>query len=327
MRVGGMKSHDSISSEGRIKWPEGKRFAFTVFDDTDHASLKNGPTIYRFLSEIGLRTTKSVWPIRGSRQPRIGGATCEDSDYLNWVLRLQEQQFEIALHNVTYHSSQRSEIVRGLERFKELFGAYPNIQVNHNDCEDGLYWGSYRLSGSEALLYDILTQFRNHRKFYGAVESSELFWGDLCKERIKYVRNFVYSDVNTLKACPFMPYHDTDRPYVNYWFASSEGSNCPHFCKTISEQNQDRLEEEGGACIMYTHFGLPSFSQDGILDGEFQRLMLRLSRKEGWFVPVTTLLDFIQRSKGEHIITGSERKRLERKWLFDKVFNAIGPSR
>ena len=52
-----------------------------------------------------------------------------------------------------------------------------------------------------------------------------------------------------------MPYHDLKKRYVNYWFTSSEGSNVRTFNECISEQNQDQLEEEGGACIMYTHFG------------------------------------------------------------------------
>jgi len=51
-----------------------------------------------------------------------------------------------------------------------------------------------------------------------------------------------------------MPYHDPERPYVNYWFASSEGEDVEAFNKCIAEQAQDRLEQEGGACIMYTLF-------------------------------------------------------------------------
>ena len=39
---------------------------------------------------------------------------------------------------------------------------------------------------------------------------------------IEQVRNFVFSDINTLKSCPYMPYQDPTKPYVNYWFASSE---------------------------------------------------------------------------------------------------------
>jgi hypothetical protein len=51
-----------------------------------------------------------------------------------------------------------------------------------------------------------------------------------------------------------MPFHDPDRPFVKYWFASSEGPSVQTFNETLSEANQEKLEAEGGACIMYTHF-------------------------------------------------------------------------
>ena len=310
--------------EPRIDWPEGKRFAFTIFDDTDLSSLDNGPRIYDFLRDAGLRTTKSVWPIKGDEVPRVGGTTCEDPEYLQWILDLREQGFEIAMHNATYHSSKREQAIRGLERFKELFGEYPGIHVNHADCEDSVYWGDVRLSGVNRLIYNLLTRFRNRDRFLGDVESSEYFWADMLKERVKYVRNFVFSDINTLKACPWMPYYDERLPFVNHWFASSEGATCESFCRTISEPNQDRLEEEGGACIMYVHFGYPDFYVDGKLNPEFARLIERLSRKDGWFVPVSTLLDHILEVRGPHSLTARQRKRLERKWLLEKIFVTRG---
>ena len=58
-----------------------------------------------------------------------------------------------------------------------------------------------------------------------------------------------------------MPYHDPRRPLVNSWFASSNGANPEVFLHCLSEKNQDRLEEEGGACVMYTHFA------NGFLEG------------------------------------------------------------
>lgn len=224
------------------------------------------------------------------------GSTCADSDYLKWVRRLKEQGFEIALHNATYDSSKREQVIAGLEQFKKYFGEYPKIHTNHVDCEDCIYGGDARLTGMNRLVYNFLTHGRN-RKSLGHIESSDSFWGDKCKQHIRYVRNFVYSDINTLKICPYMPYFDKDRRFVNNWFASSEGANCRAFCQTISEMNQDRLEEEGGACIMYTHFGEDHFYEDGHLNSGFKRLIERLSRKDGWFVPVSTLLDYYKRKE------------------------------
>ena len=42
-----------------VEWPEGRSLAFTVFDDTDHATLENVSPVYAFLRESGFRTKKS----------------------------------------------------------------------------------------------------------------------------------------------------------------------------------------------------------------------------------------------------------------------------
>jgi hypothetical protein len=302
-----------------IGWPDGRRFAFSIFDDTDRAALENAPHVYRLLRDLGFRTTKTVWPIGGGGQPPavVGGSTCDDPAYLAWVTRLAAEGFEIALHNVTYHGSTRDEITRGLDRFAELFGHDPASMANHTECEDGMYWGAARVSGIRQPLYR-LTTMRRTRRYHGHVPGSAHFWGDLCRDRIRYVRNFTFAGMNTLKSCPFMPYHDPERPFVRAWFAASEGGRCPIFNETISEKAQDRLAEEGGASIVYTHFG-KDFVSDGTVDRRFAELMRRLSRLGGWFVPVSTLLDYVVQQRGIHQITKTERARLEWRWLRHKA--------
>ena len=311
----------------RIKWPGGKDFAFTIFDDPDLDTVENVATVYSFLAGLGMRTTKAIWPLRGNRTPEVGGTTCEDERYLRSMLALKDKGFEIALHNVTYHASTREETARGLEVFHKLFGHYPYSMANHTGCSESIYWGRARLSGAQQVIYDLLRlkPVRHDAVFQGHIETSPLFWGDLCRDKIKYVRNFVLGDINTIKACPAMPYRDSDRPYVNYWFAASEGPRVTSFNDTISEANQDRLRSEGGACIIYTHFAA-GFVEDGKLNGRFKSLMERLSSMNGWFVPVHTLLDFILQVRGEHTITQAERITLERKWLWHKLFRTNGRS-
>jgi hypothetical protein len=301
-----------------VRWPEGKAFAFSVFDDTDRSTLENAPRVYDLLGELGFRTTKSVWPIAGAGVPVVGGVTCEDRDYAAWAQALQRDGFEIALHNVAPQTSVREQTVHGVERFMELFGRAPSAHANHTGCLEAMYWGDQRLSGVNRAAYNLLNRNRTRGVFAGHVETSPLFWGDVCRDRVKYVRNFVHSDVNTLSYCPAMPYHDPERPYVNHWFASTDGPDIESFVRTLAEANQDRLEAEGGACIMYTHFG-SGFVADGRLDPRFERVMRRLSEKDGWFVPVTTLLDFLLEAKGRHVITAAERRRLERRWLVHKL--------
>ena len=305
-----------------ITWPDGKKFAFTIFDDTDRTTIHNGPPIYDILADLGFRTTKSVWPLKGASKPAIGGSTCQDPEYLAWVKSLQSRGFEIALHNVTYHTSDRSTVIEGFERFHEYFGSYPHIHVNHGDCQENIYWGDARFTRMNRALYNLLSNHERQNRFKGHVQGSKLFWGDICLERIDFVRNFTFLDINTLKVCPYMPYYDPERPFVKNWFASTDGANGDRFIEKISEENQDRLEEEGGACIMYTHFG-SRFINDGQMQPLFKQRMERLSKKNGWFVPVSTLLDYLLSVKGQHVLSDRERSHLERTWLRDQIIRKL----
>jgi hypothetical protein len=299
-------------------WPGRKRFAFTIFDDTDLETVDNGPGVYAFLSELGMRVTKSVWVLPPNGEALYGGSSCADPDYLAWALELQRSGHEIALHNVASSTSTRSETLAGLDRFRELFGHDPRTLANHVGNLEAIYHGEQRVSGARRALYNVLTRGRRRRLFEGHVPGSPLFWGDLCAERVGYVRNFVYRDADTLAACPLMPYRDPAKPYVAAWFAASEGANPASFVRTIGEAAQDRLESDGGLCIMYTHLGA-GFWRDGALDPEFERLMRRLAARDGWFAPVAEVLDHLRSVKGVADLGARERRELEWRWLRDKV--------
>jgi hypothetical protein len=49
--------------------------------------------------------------------------------------------------------------------------------------------------------------------------------------------------------------------------------------------------------------------------------MERLSRKNGWFVPVGKLLDYLHSQRGDHVLSETERSLIETKWLMAKVFH------
>jgi hypothetical protein len=304
---------------GRKPWPSGKTFAFTVFDDPDGDTRFAREYVYPFLADLGFRTTKSVWTIGPLRETNSHGETCADRSFRENAQALQTRGFEIGYHSAAPHSCTREEVIESLERFREYFGHYPVAMANHYNA-DAMYWGQARLSGkAQRAIYNAMTRGKNKERFCGQVEGSPYFWGDICRERIRYCRNLVYRDMNTLKACPYMPYHDPERPYVREWYSSAEGAECWSFNRTIAEANQDQLEAEGGLCIMYTHFG-KGFDERGKLNQRFVDLMTRLSRKNGWFVPVSTMLDYVREQNGARVITPEERDRLEWSWLANKCF-------
>ena len=309
----------------RHEWPEGKRFAFSIVDDTDASTVENTKPVYDLLESCGIRITKTVWPLGFTRKPHFGGGTLEDPDYCAWVLDLQAAGFEIALHGATDHPSTREETRRALDYFREVLGHDPRLHANHFGQTEGMYWGEARLNGLPRLVYRTANAvLRRGTRYFGHVEGSPYFWGDLCRERIEYVRNFTFPGVNTLKADPLMPYHDPRRPYVQFWFSSSQAPGVESFCALLRDEEQDRLVEEGGACIAYTHFGF-GFAEDGRLNPRFARVVERLAGLPGWFVPASTLLDQLRGQPNWQPEPGIGRLRaLERRWLGSKLLRGRG---
>src|SRR2546426_8592095 len=116
------------------RFPGGKRFAFTIMDDTDVSTVDNVRPVYRLLERLGMRTTKTVWAAgcpEGS--PNFGTSqTLEDADYCAFVQDLHRRGFEIAFHGATMETSPRGRTIAALERFRRTFGDYPRVHANQD---------------------------------------------------------------------------------------------------------------------------------------------------------------------------------------------------
>jgi len=307
-------------------WPNGARFAFSIFDDTDKTTLENGPPVYDLVTDLGLRITKSVWPVAPDGPARTGGTTCDDPGYVAWVQQLQEVGHEIGFHNASDHPSVRATTHRALDRFAELFGGPPRIGADHVGNHEAVYWGPKRLTGVRSQAYALGMQVtRPYRTTTsGEVPDSEYFWGDLLRDRIDYWRNFTFRGIDTLRACPQLPYHDPARPYVNWWFASSHAPTVDAFVAMFTPERLDELEESGGACIAYTHFGM-RFAPDGTVDRRVAATLEDIARRNGWFAPVSDVLDHIRAQRGDPgPITDAQRRSLEQRWVLEQLRSRAG---
>jgi hypothetical protein len=233
-------------------------------------------------------------------------------------LQLQSSGFEIGYHNSYFEGLPSQRVAEALDRFKSLFGHFPSSMANHAESSEGMYWGYDRLSGVPRVVYRVIMRRFGANPHSGHIHGSPHFWGDLCLERIRYVRNFVFGDINTLAACPLMPYYDPQRPCVQAWYAASNAQILPTYLNLLTERNQDSLEASGGACIVYTHFGA-GFQQGQKVDQRFEYLMRRIAKKDGWFVPVSTLLDHIRSQRGLVTLNDAQRRGLEWRWLAHKL--------
>ncbi len=304
-----------------MSWPNGHKFAFTVVDDTDKATIQNVKPVYDLLAGLGMKTTKTTWIFRGEGPPAHRGSTCEEPDYLRWLLSLQRQGFEIAYHNAAPNTSPREISSLALAKFHEWFGMSQLLFCNHMGCEEDIYWADARLSSWRRLLYNMATRGKKIGRFHGHVEGHPLFWGDLCQQHVRYVRNFVFDELDGLAVCPEQPYHDPTRPYVNFWFTSADGANLGLFLENFTTERLKHLEETGGLCIAYTHFAF-GFVENGEVNPEFRRRMEFLAALDGWFAPASEILDHLRQGAGprERTISPNRLRQMETKWLLEKIF-------
>ena len=298
-----------------FEFPDGKRFAFTIIDDTDVATVDNVKPVYHLLEQLGMRITKTVWTVgcpEGSKN-FSSSQTLEDADYLAFVVDLQRRGFEIASHGATMESSTRERTAVALERFRETFGSYPRVHVNHAYNRENLYWGAERVD--KPLLRSLYTRLTgtptNH--YLGHVKGSPYWWGDICARYFTYVRNLTFNEINLSRINPSMPYQDPVRPLVPWWFSAVNAEDREAFNVLLRPNLQDRLEREGGICIVATHLG-KGFAKDGRVHPVTRQRFEALASRRGWFPTVGELLDWLRGRRRTERLPDGEWRRMQWRW-------------
>lgn len=307
----------------RPVFPDGKRFAFSIVDDTDLTTLARIRPVYESLRRHGLRTTKTVWVTTTSEPERSTnlGDSLADAPYLAFIQGLQRDGFEIALHGIRGGSSRRAEILEELEVFRRDLGQYPRMHINHSLNRDNLYWDHFRFS---VWPFAVTAGVAMRGLSAGHDPGSEYYWGDVAKQHVKYVRQFTYRDINLLRVNPSMPYRRADTPDVNYWFQTADGANREAFVALLSPENLDTLEREGGVCLVYAHLGAGSFAQGDVLAPEVEARLADLASRNGWFAPASTILDFLASQPGWRGEAGwLERFRMEARFVAAELLAAV----
>ncbi len=287
------------------RYPAGKGFAFTITEDPDYSKMADMEVMYEFIESLGMKTSIAVWVMQGQhgsgsqgRASNTRGLTTNNPIYYERLLDLKKNGFEICLHTVSAGNDLREETIEGYEIFQRKFGAYPRININHANNLENIYWGKNRFSNPMfSAIYGIWAE-----RYQGDEPGSKYFWGDICRSKTNYVRSWATDNVNTLAVNKSMPYHLPDKPYVNGWFGCSDGYNCEKFLRLISDRNIDKLIQEKGTCIVYTHFAYGFVDDHLALNERFKEQMQKLSKKNGWFVPASTILDRLSANRRLHLI-------------------------
>ena len=311
-----------------ILFPGKKRFAFSILDDTDVATVDNVRPVYQLLDALGMRTTKTVWPLpcpEGSRD-FAGSQTLDDAEYREFILWLHGRGFEVTWHGATMEASERERTARGLERFRELMGEYPRIHANHAYNRENLYWGPDRVD--QPLLKAVIQRALPTPEGYyaGHLEESPYWWGDLARRHVEYARNLTFDEVNLARINPSMPYRDPARPLVRWWFSCSDAEDRDEFAELLRPDRQDRLEREGGWCIVATHLG-KGFTRHGEVDRLVRRRLEMLAARDGWFAPVGEILDFLRARRPSGELPPDEWDRMQWRWARDIVRRKLRQNR
>ncbi len=316
-----------MSGAGDGPYPGGARFAFTIFDDTDDATAENVAPVYTLLHQLGMRTTKTFWPVACPEGSSLffAGHTLEDAGYEAFLRGLAAQGFELASHCATMESSPRERTEAGLARFRELTGQWPRSHANHGHNRENLYWGVDRVDLPPVRWFYALTNGHPRDWFQGHVQGSRWWWGDLCRERITYVRNLTFSEINLLRINPTLPYRDPRRPLAPWWFSATDCEDSAAFNALIGEAAQDRLEAEGGVCIVATHLG-KRYTRNGRVHPRTETLLRRLASRRGWFPTVSELLDWLRnRRGGQDTLPSAEWRRMQLRWAAELVLRRLRP--
>jgi hypothetical protein len=303
---------------GHRDLPSGREFAFTILDDTDDSRVENARPIYALLHELGMRTTKTLWPVacpEGSRQ-FFAGSTLADPGYREFCEELRSWGFELSWHCATMESSPRARIERGLTAFEETFGFAPRIHTNHGQNRENIYWGPQRYQTGP--LRAVARLRHRHARYDGDTPGSPYFWGDLCRERFPYTRNFTFYDLNTARKDPYFPYRLAETPFVNYWFSTSDAPDAAVFRKVVTRERIDRLRAQGGICILSTHLGKGFATAEGV-DPEIEATLRYLAGLPGWFVPVGEILDHLIASRPAPTLRRSQLAALELMHFWDRL--------
>jgi hypothetical protein len=313
-----------MSSHPPTSFPDGKQFAFTIFDDTDVATLDYIRPIYELLERLGFRTTKSVWPLPyNGHSDYQGSDTLADPEYADYICNLQERGFEIAFHGARMETSERAETVAAFEKYKQILGRHPQAYAAHANNRDNLYWGANRFRFRLwRWLYAALGG-RHQRASEGHRPESPFYWGDLAERHLRYMRNFTYNELNLWNIVPSVPYRTAGTPGVRAFFPSSFADNVEEFIELLSPARQAQLEQERGLAIVGTHFG-KGFLRDGRVHPGVVEVLTHLSHRPGWFQPVSTLLDYlVEAQHGPVLLTGYPLFRMEALWFWHQFHRRV----
>lgn len=302
-----------------VDLPEGGKFAFSIIDYPDTASVASVRPIYDLLHQLGIRASRAVWSFGSSEsgKPDLRGSL-EDPEHLDFALELQSKGHEICWGGASRGANRRERIVEGLDRFAEVLGHSPRVYLNASTNRESLYWGAERID--QPLLRAVSQRAAPTPIGYyqGHVNGSTFWWGDICKERIDYVLNLTFDDVNVRRVNPGLPYYDPVRPLVRWWFSAVDVESGSEFNQLLRPDRLERLVRENGCCIVSTRL-TNGYLRDSQVERLTRKRLESVVNAGGWFATISTVLDHFRRNGSGGTLPQDEWDTMQRRFTRDLV--------
>ena len=125
-----------------------------------------------------------------------------------------------------------------------------------------------------------------------------------------------------IKCDPHIHNNLEDRPYVNYWFSTTDAPDVWRFNQLLTKDGFDRLSSEGGVCIISTHLG-KGFVRDGKVNDGVRSTLEYLAKLDGWFVPVSEILESLLKQTSNGKISRLGQLGMEWRHLLDHAKQRI----
>jgi hypothetical protein len=226
---------------------------FTITDHTDGADFDSVKTMYGYLRQLGVLTTKTVWafpPIEGCGLPQLDrsvlrGVTLQEPSYLQYCKDLNRCGYEICLHSASAGNSKREQTMRAFELVKSYFRMEGTF-VPHLKNTENLY--AEELIAPPGVRRALLKS-SSHFTCCGELPGSEYFWGDLCLQHVRQMPLFRTRELNTLKVNPSMPSYDPQKPFVAGWFSTTRRS----FVDCTTPTAMEALKRDNGLTVLHQY--------------------------------------------------------------------------
>ncbi len=270
--------------------------AVAVSDDPDNSTLASFKAMYDFLASIGFPTTRAMWPFEREEYTgtpplpiEFSAPLLTDPACLDYCRKLREAGFEICLHGASCGNNSRERTIAALDFFDGALGASP-VFVFHSKNAENLYWDAAVASGR---IGRALLGLYTRNRCFGEVPESRYFWGDVCRERVGFVRMFRTRRLDTLAENPSMPYHDFRKPFVNFWFSATKG----HVPKLFDRRKIEKLRRTNGASILYQYLDRYVDAEGRIPAGVRESLARVAADGRIWKATVSGLLERLRRTR------------------------------